>query len=36
VDLETLTAENKKKLKGQDDYGFKKLIAEAYLLRRGQ
>jgi hypothetical protein len=36
LDLEKLTGENKKKLKGQDDYGFKKLRAEAYLLRRSQ
>ena len=36
LDLETLTTEFKKKLKGQDDYGFKKLRAESYLLRRGQ
>ena len=35
LDLEKLTTENKKKLKGQDDYGFKKLRAESYLLQRG-
>ena len=33
LDLETLSGENKKKLKQQDGYGFKKLRAESYLLK---
>ena len=35
LDLDTLTTENKKNLKGQDDYGFKKLRAESYLMGIG-